>query len=53
MAENPSGTRAPERPGYIEVLRECPDFRLLFFARTIGLLGDWFRPSPSSRYCAR
>jgi MFS family permease len=28
--------------GYLEVLRESPDFRRLFGARTISLLGDWF-----------
>jgi len=35
--------RRPERkPGYVEVLRECPGYRLLFLARAISLLGDWF-----------
>jgi MFS family permease len=28
--------------GYLEVLRAWPDFRRLFAARTISLLGDWF-----------
>lgn len=28
--------------GYLEVLREVPAFRLLFTARSISLLGDWF-----------
>ena len=27
---------------YVQVLRECPGFRLLFAARSISLLGDWF-----------
>lgn len=30
------------QPGYLEVLRECPGFRLLFAGRSISLLGDWF-----------
>ncbi len=30
------------KPGYVEVLRSNPQFRLLFAARTISLLGDWF-----------
>ncbi len=30
------------KPGYVEVLRNNPKFRLLFAARTISLLGDWF-----------
>ena len=30
------------RPGYLEVLRECPGYRRLFLARTISLGGDWF-----------
>jgi len=29
------------KPGYLDVLRECPGFRLLFFARVISLGGDW------------
>jgi len=34
---------APEgRSTYLGVLRECPDYRLLFTARTISLMGDWF-----------
>lgn len=28
--------------GYIALLRELPHFRMLFFGRTISLLGDWF-----------
>ncbi len=35
----PSG---PARVGYIQVLRDCPGYRLLFSARVISLLGDWF-----------
>ena len=44
MADHLSGdTPTPRsRPGYLEVLRECPGYRLLFFARVISLLGDWF-----------
>jgi predicted MFS family arabinose efflux permease len=30
------------KAGYLDVLRESPDFRRLFAARTISLLGDWF-----------
>ncbi len=30
------------KPGYLKVLRECPGFRLLFAARAVSLLGDWF-----------
>ncbi len=39
-AEQP-GVRAP-RVGYLDLLRDNRDFRLLFFARSISLLGDWF-----------
>jgi len=28
--------------GYLRLLRDCPDYRLLFSARAISLLGDWF-----------
>jgi len=38
----PSEHDTKARPGYLEVLRECPDYRLLFSARVISLLGDWF-----------
>jgi hypothetical protein len=30
------------QPGYLEVLRACPAYRLLFLARVTSLLGDWF-----------
>ena len=30
------------RPTYLQVLKDCPGFRLLFAARSISLLGDWF-----------
>lgn len=30
------------RPSYLQVLRECPGYRMLFAARSISLLGDWF-----------
>lgn len=33
---------SPERQGYLAALREFPNFRRLFFARTTSLLGDWF-----------
>jgi len=36
------GPESAARPGYIQVLRECPRYRLLFQARVISLLGDWF-----------
>lgn len=40
MADRPPHRESP--PGYLQVLRECPDFRLLFSARVVSLLGDWF-----------
>jgi MFS family permease len=39
---NPSDRSTPGGSGYLQVFRECPDFRRLFAARTISLLGDWF-----------
>jgi len=30
------------RVGYRQLLRECPDYRRLFAARAVSLLGDWF-----------
>jgi MFS family permease len=39
---SPSGRSTPGGTGYLQVFRECPDFRRLFAARTISLLGDWF-----------
>jgi hypothetical protein len=41
-ASSPPGRRRERGPGYFEVLRECPGFRLLFLARAISLFGDWF-----------
>lgn len=32
----------PTPPGYLELLRRNRPFRLLFWARTVSLLGDWF-----------
>jgi len=46
MAENVTGAPVlpePERkPGYLEVLRDCPGYRTMFLARSISLFGDWF-----------
>lgn len=38
----PSDRSTRGSSGYRQVFRECPDFRRLFAARTISLLGDWF-----------
>ena len=39
---NPADRSTAGGSGYLQVFRECPDFRRLFAARTISLLGDWF-----------
>jgi MFS family permease len=41
-AVGPRDAAGEARPGYIQVLRECPDFRRLYSARVISLCGDWF-----------
>ena len=38
----PSSPTGVGRPGYLQLLRECPGFRLLFASRSISLFGDWF-----------
>lgn len=42
----PARTSVSPKParaaGYLRVLREAPGFRLMFTARAISLLGDWF-----------
>jgi len=33
---------APAQIGYLELLRRYPDFRTLYLAHTLSLVGDWF-----------
>lgn len=39
---NADSPATPRTLGYIELLRRNRDFRLLFLARSVSLLGDWF-----------
>ena len=38
----PGSAQVEPRPGYVQLLRDCPGYRLLFAARSVSLLGDWF-----------
>jgi len=39
---SPGPPHTEPRPGYARLLREFPDYRLLFASRSVSLLGDWF-----------